>query len=137
MKKALGRYWLAFDLLIGGIAFMGLFASELDVAMKVFLAFAVVLIAGLIDLHAMEAASARDTYHNENIVALQALEARMEGRNTATILDSVQQNRRARNFEDIATHGGLLEVALHLAKCAAWPLIGWGGTSWIWPLLNH
>ena len=85
----------------------------------------------------MEAANARDTYHNESIVALQALESRIAAKDMATIVDSVEQYRRRRVFDDIAAHGGLPAVALHLAKCAAWPLIGWVAASWLWPLLNY
>jgi len=116
---------------------MGLFASDLDIPIKVFLALSILLIAGLNDLHAMEATNARDTYHNESITALQALESRMAGNDTATISDSLEKYRKVRVFDDIATRGGILEVVLHFTKFAAWPLIGWVAASWLWPLLNQ
>jgi len=131
LAKVIGRYWLIFDLLIGGIAFTGLFMSDLNAPLKVCFAFVIILIAGLIDLYAMEAANARVSIHEVNIAALQALELRISGNSESTIASSIEQYRRQLVFEDSFANVGLGRVVVHLAKCAAWPLIGWIAASWL------
>jgi len=137
MQKYLGRYWLAFEAVAGGAAFAALFTSDLGASTKVFVAFALILVAGLLELHALEAANARDIYRNETIAALQALEQQIAGKDVGNISDSITHYHKRRTLDDVAAGSGGPAVISHAVKFAVWPVLGWVVATWLWPFFSR
>jgi hypothetical protein len=123
--KTFTYFVYAAETTLGSIALGAIWLSPLPTAVMVSFTSALVLLCFLHDVHGLQALHAATRQAELLMISVQALERRIAGDSTASVLDSLQADHKRHEFGRKLAGDGIAYVITAIGKYAIWAVGAW------------